>query len=163
MPQILNALYVQVRKRSIPRSCYQIIFSDLFESPIRVTQCGHVLCEKCLLGTSDGKQSWLCPECREFHNCAINTLARNYHLEKLVEKFKKINGIKMEEPPQGKNQSSWCNRLSSLVHHNLKKKLLETLAILSQSQNPLSRKSVKTSVVKTILLGWTILPWESMK
>ena len=89
-----------------------ITFLDLFESPIRVTQCGHVLCEKCLLGISNGEQRWYCPECRKLHNCAVNTLARNYHLEKLVEKFKKINGIKLEEPPQGKNQSSRCYRLS---------------------------------------------------
>ena len=87
-------------------SCYQIIFLDLFESPIRVTQCGHVFCEKCLLGISNGEQGWHCPECRNFHNCAINTLARNYHLEKLVEKFKKLNGIKLEDPPEERNPSS---------------------------------------------------------
>ena len=97
-----------------------------------------MLCEKCLLGISNGQQSWLCPECRKFHNSANNTHARNYHLEKLVEKFKKINGIKMEDPPQGKNQSSRCNRLSSLVHQNLKK-----IARNACDSKPVSKSAVK--------------------
>ena len=65
-----------------------------------------MFCEKCLLGISNGEQGWHCPECRNFHNCAINTLARNYHLEKLVEKFKKLNDIKLEHPSEGQNPSS---------------------------------------------------------
>ena len=53
-----------------------------------MTRCGHVYCEKCLLEISQRNRRWHCPECRKLHDCAINTLARNYRFEKLVEKFK---------------------------------------------------------------------------
>ena len=43
----------------------------------------------------------------------------------------------------------------ALLSMNILKILLETLAILSQSQNPMSRK-----LLKTIILGWTSLPWK---
>ena len=55
-----------------------------------MTHCGHVYCEKCLLDVSKGEQQWNCPVCLEQHNCTVNSLPRNYHLEKLVEKFKKL-------------------------------------------------------------------------
>ena len=54
-----------------------------------MTNCGHVYCEKCLLNISKGEQRWHCPDCRTQHNCAVNSLPRNYHLEKFIEKFKK--------------------------------------------------------------------------
>ena len=53
-----------------------------------MTHCGHNYCQKCLLDFSKGEQQWNCPVCCEQHNCAVNSLPRNYHLEKLVEKFK---------------------------------------------------------------------------
>ena len=53
-----------------------------------MTPCGHVYCEKCLLNISKGEERWHCPDCRTQHNCAVNSLPRNYHFEKLVEKFK---------------------------------------------------------------------------
>ena len=62
---------------------------EIFQSPIRMTHCGHVYCEECLLNISNGEQRWDCPDCRTTHNCAVTSLPRNYHLEKLVEKFKK--------------------------------------------------------------------------
>ena len=56
-------------------------------------------CEKCLLDSSKGEQRWHCPDCRKLHECNVNSLARNVHLEKLIEKFKK------EKPnPKPKNQ-----------------------------------------------------------
>ena len=54
-----------------------------------MTHCGHAYCEKCLLDISKGEQRWHCPECRELHNCTVDSLTRNYPFEKLVEKFKK--------------------------------------------------------------------------
>ena len=66
-----------------------IISVEIFQSPIRITQCGHVYCEECLLDGSNGEQRWPCPECRKLHQCTVKSLTRNYHLEKLVEKFKK--------------------------------------------------------------------------
>ena len=62
---------------------------DTFQSPIRITRCGHVYCEKCLLDVSNGERRWFCPDCRELHNCTVNSLTRNYHFEKFVEKFNK--------------------------------------------------------------------------
>ena len=53
-----------------------------------MTHCGHSYCEKCLLDVSKGEQQWNCPVCLKLHSCAVNSLPRNYHLEKLVEKFK---------------------------------------------------------------------------
>ena len=49
-------------------------------------------CENCLLGLFN-EQPWRCPECRKPHDCAVKSLTRNYHLEKLVEKFKKEKPI----------------------------------------------------------------------
>ena len=46
-------------------------------------------CERCLLELSNGEERWHCPDCRKLHICTVNSLTRNYHLEKLVEKFKK--------------------------------------------------------------------------
>ena len=68
-----------------------ILLLDTFQSPIRITRCGHVYCEKCLQDVRNGVQTrrWRCPHCRKQHNCSVNSLTRNYHLEKLVEKFKK--------------------------------------------------------------------------
>ena len=38
---------------------------------------------------SDNDQRWACPECRKEHNCFVNSLPRNFLIEKMVEKFKK--------------------------------------------------------------------------
>ena len=70
-----------------------ILSLDTFQSPIRITRCGHVYCEKCLLDASNGVRRWHCPDCRKHHNCTVKSLTRNYHLEKLVEKFKKEKPI----------------------------------------------------------------------
>ena len=66
-----------------------IISLGMFQSPIRITYCGHMYCEKCLFYVSNDEQIWHCPDCREEHHCAVSSLTRNYHLEKLVEKFQK--------------------------------------------------------------------------
>ena len=75
-------------------------YLDVFESPIRITGCGHNFCHKCLVdvskkkfrkvkGKNEGKEGWLCPDCRKFHDSQINSLPRNYQLENLAEKFQK--------------------------------------------------------------------------
>ena len=80
-----------------------ILLLDTFQSPIRITRCGHVYCEKCLLDVTNGAERWYCPDCRELHNCPVSSLTRNYHLEKLVEKFKK------EKPtPKPRNLFGTC-------------------------------------------------------
>ena len=72
---------------------------EMFQSPIRMTACGHVYCEKCLLDVSKGKMIWHCPDCRKQQIEYVNSLPRNYHLEKLVEKFKKDQS-KTEPKPE---------------------------------------------------------------
>ena len=70
------------------------IFSlEIFQSPIRTTQCGHLFCERCLFKVTKGEQRWLCPECRTPHQCAVNTLIRNYRIEKVAEKIKMEKAI----------------------------------------------------------------------
>ena len=59
---------------------------DYLRLPIRITRCGHSFCGQCLISMSATK--WLCPECRVEQNQAPAELARNYVLERTVEKFK---------------------------------------------------------------------------
>ena len=47
-----------------------------------------MFCEKCLRDVSKGQQRWFCPECRQPHECTVNTLTRNYRVETIVEKIK---------------------------------------------------------------------------
>ena len=35
------------------------------------------------------RKRWQCPECRQIHVCSVDSLSRNYLVEKFVEKFKK--------------------------------------------------------------------------
>ena len=63
--------------------------SDLFESPIKTTKCGHNFCENCLLDVRGNKKQWSCPQCRKIHRCSISNLSRNFLVERFVEKFKK--------------------------------------------------------------------------
>ena len=69
-------------------------------------------CEKCLLDSSKGEQRWHCPDCRKLHECNVNSLARNVHLEKLIEKFKK------EKPnSKPKNQLGTCSRHDRAIEY----------------------------------------------
>ena len=63
----------------------------MLQSPIRTTQCGHNFCEKCLNDIFDNGDlgRWACPECRQEHNCPVNSLPRCFLIEKMVEKVKK--------------------------------------------------------------------------
>ena len=64
--------------------------SELFQSPIRTTQCGHNFCEKCLNDIFDNGHlgRWACPECRQEHNCPVDSLPRCFLIEKMVEKVR---------------------------------------------------------------------------
>lgn len=68
----------------------------IFQPPIRITHCGHVFCETCLLNMTRRGQRWHCPNCRSQHNCGVSSLTRNYHLEKLVQKFKETQLSKLQ-------------------------------------------------------------------
>ena len=80
----------------------------IFQPPIRITQCGHVFCESCLLNMTRGVQRWHCPNCRAQHNCVVNSLTRNYHLEKLVKKFNERQ--QSESKPKTRNSFGTCQR-----------------------------------------------------
>ena len=69
-------------------------------------------CEKCLLDSSKGEQRWHCPDCRTLHECDVNSLARNFHLEKLVEKIKKEKPI-----PKPKNQFGTCTKHDRAIEY----------------------------------------------
>ena len=58
---------------------------DLFKKPIRMTPCGHTFCHECL--TRMGAIPWNCPECRNEIQQRPENLARNFVLERTVEKF----------------------------------------------------------------------------
>ena len=61
---------------------------DFFTAPVRITKCGHNFCQQCLAEIiAIGKDSWRCPECRTEQSQALEELARNFFLEKTVEKF----------------------------------------------------------------------------
>ena len=58
---------------------------DFFTGPVRMTNCGHNFCQQCLIGMVE--LPWMCPECRKEQHQQPEQLARNFYLEKIVEKF----------------------------------------------------------------------------
>ena len=58
---------------------------DFFTGPVRMTNCGHNFCQQCLIGMAE--TPWMCPECRTEQHQQPEQLARNFYLEKMVEKF----------------------------------------------------------------------------
>ena len=61
---------------------------DYFSPPVRITRCGHSFCDQCLTSTGITEATWSCPECRAEQNQTPAELARNYFLERTIEKFK---------------------------------------------------------------------------
>ena len=58
---------------------------DFFNSPVRMTPCGHNFCQNCLKVMT--AVPWLCPVCKTEQQQTSEQLARNSFLEKTVEKF----------------------------------------------------------------------------
>ena len=85
---------------------------EIFQSPIRMTHCGHMYCEKCLLNISKGQQRWHCPDCQTLQNCAVNSLPRNYRFEKFVEKFKKN-----QSKPEPENVFGTCKKHDRAIEY----------------------------------------------
>ena len=56
-----------------------------------MTNCGHNFCQECLSGmlpaADDDEDEWNCPECRTEQNQGLEQLARNFFLERTVEKY----------------------------------------------------------------------------
>ena len=64
--------------------------SEAFKAPTRISQCGHSFCHDCLAAFTKGAESWVCPECRTMNNCRVETLARNFGLEQVVESINDV-------------------------------------------------------------------------
>ena len=70
---------------------------DLFNGNVRITKCGHSICEKCLKrmisSNEDFYTHWFCPVCRMEQTETLAEMTRNYALERSVVKYKasKIN------------------------------------------------------------------------
>ena len=61
---------------------------DFFTAPIRITNCGHDYCQECLaIAAIAGAAVWPCPECRAEQNQPPEQLAKNFRLERTVERF----------------------------------------------------------------------------
>ena len=58
---------------------------DFFKAPVRITNCGHNYCQKCLTGMTT--IPWLCTECSMEQQQRPEQLTRNFFLEKSVENF----------------------------------------------------------------------------
>ena len=93
-----------------------ILSLETFQLPIRITRCGHVYCQTCLLDASNGARRWHCPDCRKPHNCAVKSLTRNYRLEKLVEKFKKEKPT--PKPPKPENLFGTCIKHDRAIEYS---------------------------------------------
>ena len=74
----------------------------MFRPPIRTTLCGHNFCERCLLQVKRDRREWSCPACQQVYSSSIETLPRNYLLERLVEKLK--------AKPAPRNASGNCGK-----------------------------------------------------
>ena len=79
---------------------------DFFTAPVRMTDCGHNFCQQCLTGMNE--TPWFCPECRKEQHQRPEQLARNFFLEKTVEKL-------------------IASKKSICAAHNLQKKLCKYL------------------------------------
>ena len=75
---------------------------DIFTAPVLITKCGHNFCSKCLnanfeasaadsdADSDDENQStvWSCPECRTTFYGQIEDLARNFFVERAIDKYR---------------------------------------------------------------------------
>ena len=82
-----------------------LFFSDAFTKPIKMSQCGHSYCEKCLIACTRGETRWECPECRQINNCSAKDLPRNFALEHMLESIKNIEDRSSQNTGRG-----FCNR-----------------------------------------------------
>ena len=64
---------------------------DFYTVPVCRTNCGHNFCQRCLSGmltdSNHNEDAWNCPECRSEQHQGLEQLARNFFLERTVEKF----------------------------------------------------------------------------
>ena len=79
------------------------LFSEIFRPPIRVTNCGHSFCERCIVPRYT-EPGWLCPLCKHMQNNAAEGLARNFSLEPIAASFR------AQPPPKPVGEFGRCNQ-----------------------------------------------------
>ena len=57
---------------------------------------------------SGGSQNWVCPQSRQAHNIAVESLPRNYFIEQMIEKFNKNQS--KQAKPKLTNQFGTCQK-----------------------------------------------------
>ena len=94
--------------------------SEILKAPIKISQCGHSFCNGCLSAFTRGANSWECPKCRRMNNCKVESLARNYDLEQVVESL-----ANMAVQPNPNAELGFCDRHQ--MPAKLRKSLLTTI------------------------------------
>ena len=100
---------------------------DFYTSPVRITQCGHSYCHKCLMEmisagqdeesseySYNGEDFWKCPECRTEHDVSPVQLTRIFALERVVWNYKDSMNYKEFNELQRFNECTihkWPNEL----------------------------------------------------
>ena len=81
------------------------LISEIFKPPIRVTNCGHSFCERCIVPRYT-EPGWLCPICKHLQNNSAGALARNFSLEPIAASFRS------QPPPKPIGEFGRCNQQS---------------------------------------------------
>ena len=64
------------------------LISEIFKPPIRVTNCGHSFCERCIVPRYT-EPGWLCPLCKHLQINSAAALVRNFSLEPIAVSFQR--------------------------------------------------------------------------
>ena len=52
--------------------------------------CGHNFCSGCIGGHTRGAPNWRCPVCRQLNNRNVDSLPRNFILERMIESMRNL-------------------------------------------------------------------------
>ena len=110
---------------------------EFFKPPVRMTNCGHNYCHNCLndIAVSTG---WNCPECRTPQGSMKQSqLARNFFLERSVEKFHEMSKIDF----------------SNCLLHNIPKKLRKFLTHQTETLNSLRMFDTRSNYLPRMRLS----------
>ena len=130
------------------------VISDSLKAPIKISQCWHSFCDRCLNAYTKGSDSWACPKCRRINNCKVEDLARNFDLEQLVESLANTEIHSNQNAELG-----FCDR------HQMPMKLRKSAYIRVSIQNFLVcwydfRMSCSWQCTVLSMLSWSCLCWS---